>query len=113
MNDRQLTVCAIALFADGFDHEQISKALDLRYERCVELVTAGGNEQFRGTMGPLKNCPYGKDRVVSRRDDQGNVAATVSFADMGTLAPRVPVGAVPDLTRHAPIRPCVPFSRRL
>ena len=44
MNDRKLTVCAIALFADGFDHEQISKALDLPYERCVELVTAGASE---------------------------------------------------------------------
>ena len=77
MNERQLTVCAIALFADGFSNVQIAKALAVSKDRAQELIEQGASEQRNGTMGYMKNCPHGEHHVVSVRDDQGNILNTV------------------------------------
>ena len=77
MNERQLNVCAIALFADGWSYEQIAKALGVDRKRAVELTCAGADEQRNGTMGYMKNCPAGEGFVVGVRDDEGNVTKAV------------------------------------
>ncbi len=51
MNERQLTVSAIALFADGFSHTQIADALGVDTDRAAELTATGADEQSTGTMG--------------------------------------------------------------
>ena len=73
MNERQLTVSAIALFADGFSHTQIANALGVDTDRAAQLAATGAREQASGTMGHVKSCPYGKDQVVISRDDEGQV----------------------------------------
>lgn len=77
MNERQLTVCASALFCDGCDKFQVAKALDVDDERAQELIERGAAEQTNGTMGKMQNCPGEKGYVVSQRDDDGNVIKTV------------------------------------
>ena len=77
MNERQLTVCAIALFADGFSNVQIAEALGVDSNRAQQLTERGAEEQATGTMGHMRNCPYGKDRIVSRRGDDGRIVGTV------------------------------------
>ena len=54
MTERQLTVCAIALFADGFDKAQIARALGVDADRAQELIERGADEQSAGTMGHMK-----------------------------------------------------------
>ena len=53
MNERQLTVCAIALFADGYTQQQIAAALGVDYDEAVRLCEAGAAEQAAGTMGHM------------------------------------------------------------
>ena len=77
MNERQLTVCAIALCADGFSNVQIAEALGVDKDRAEDLIESGADEQRVGTMGHMRHCPSGKDRVVSRRDDEGQATSTV------------------------------------
>ena len=52
MDERQQTVCAIALFADGYSQRQIAEALGVDYDEAVRLCEAGAAEQSAGTMGP-------------------------------------------------------------
>ena len=80
MNERQQIVCAIALFADGHSFEQIAEALDVPRERAVELIHNGADEQRRGTMGYMKNCPAGEDKVVAQRNNDGNPTRTAKRA---------------------------------
>ena len=77
MNERQQRVCAIALFADGWEHKQIGAALGVDEERTTELVNAGAEEQRNNTMGNMRNCPAGDGRVVSARDENGDILRTV------------------------------------
>ena len=51
MNERQRTVCAIALFADGFTIVQIAAALGVDIDRAQGLMDIGAEEQAAGTMG--------------------------------------------------------------
>ncbi len=51
MNHRQLTVCAIALFADGYSRDQIAEALNLESEEAQKFIEAGANAQAAGEMG--------------------------------------------------------------
>lgn len=55
MNTRQRTVCAIALWADGWSHQQIAKALNVTEEEATELTARGAAEQGKGTMGYMKS----------------------------------------------------------
>ena len=57
MDERQLTVCAIALFADGYTHAEIAQAFGVNEDRASELAIKGSNEQAAGTMGHMENNP--------------------------------------------------------
>ena len=50
MTEREMTVCAIALFADGYSYERIARALGVSRDRAVELATAGAEAQSAGKM---------------------------------------------------------------
>ena len=63
MTKRQLMVCAIALFADGYSRRHIAQALNLTEDQAQELINAGADEQGNGTMGHMRNGP------VQYRDD--------------------------------------------
>ena len=55
MNSRQKTVCAIALWADGYSHRQIAEALRITPDEATELTARGAQEQSEGTMGHMKS----------------------------------------------------------
>ena len=80
MNERQLKVCAIALFCDGWSGEQIACALGVDEQRAQELIEAGADEQAGGTMGYMSSCPAGEGELVSRRSDAGEILGKVPKA---------------------------------
>ena len=63
MDERQLTVCAIALFADGYSSRQIGRALQVDQDRAQELISAGADAQAAGEMGHMKQGrnPWSRD----------------------------------------------------
>ena len=63
MNERQLTVCAAALWADGWSARQIAEALDVTRERAQELAEAGADAQAAGDIGFMKSgrAPTSRD----------------------------------------------------
>ena len=68
MNERQLQVCAIALFADGWSQRQIAEALGVDADRAQELIEKGAKEQNAGRMGfmessrdPVTGAPLSRD----------------------------------------------------
>ena len=58
MDDRQLTVCAIALFADGYSKQQVAEALGVDVDRAQALIRAGADAQAAGTMGQMEQGPW-------------------------------------------------------
>ena len=54
MNERQLQVCAIALFVDGWSQRQIADALGVDRARAQKLIEEGAMEQNKGRMGYMK-----------------------------------------------------------
>ena len=75
MNKRQKFVCAIALFADGWSHDQIATALQVTREDAVKLVDAGAAAIRKGTLGQIKNTEH-DGQVVAIRADDGTVLET-------------------------------------
>ena len=63
MNERQLTVCAAALWADGWSTRQIAEALQVTTERAQELTGAGADAQAAGDIGFMKagHAPNSRD----------------------------------------------------
>jgi transposase len=65
MDERQLIVCAIALFCDGYSPRQVSEALGVSIERARELTAAGSDAQATSQMGYMKSHPrigpWGRD----------------------------------------------------
>jgi len=55
MIKRQQTVCAIALFSDGYSFRQIAEALEVDIEQAKGLVDAGAEAQRRGDMVYMPN----------------------------------------------------------
>ena len=64
MDERQLTVCAIALFADGYSKRQIAAALGADEDRAQRLAERGAEEQAAGTMGHMAQYlePWSRDK---------------------------------------------------
>ena len=64
MDERQLTVCAIALFADGYSRRQIAVALGVDEEYAQQLAEQGAAEQAAGTMGHMAQYlePWSRDK---------------------------------------------------
>ena len=58
MTERELEVCAIALFANGASFEAIAIALNVDRDRAANLAGAGGNTQAAGKMGYMKPSRY-------------------------------------------------------
>lgn len=73
MNERQLTVCAIALFRDGFSRKQITDALSVTAKRASELIQKGDAEMRAQTMGDMEATMHEGEHVMERNDD-GTVA---------------------------------------
>ena len=63
MDEWQQTVCAIALFADGYSTYQIAKALGVTVERAQELIEAGATAQSKCEMGHMAQHrePWSRD----------------------------------------------------
>ena len=57
LDERQKIVAASALWADGYNHEQIAAALDVDFDTAVELTFRGADQQSAGTMGHMRNNP--------------------------------------------------------
>ena len=53
MDERQLTLCAVALFADGYSKDQIGTALGVDSERAQQLIELGADAQSAGEMGQM------------------------------------------------------------
>ncbi len=77
MNERQLKVCAIALFCDGWSNKQAAYALGVNERRAQQLIETGANEQASGTMGRMRNCPVGEGMIVGERGDTGEILKKV------------------------------------
>ena len=63
MTDWQQTICAIALFADGYSKYQVAEALDVDVDRAQRLIDAGADAQAAGKMGHMKQRrePWSRD----------------------------------------------------
>ena len=63
MDEWQQTICAIALFADGYSKYQVAEALGVDAERAQELIVAGANAQAASQMGHMKQHrePWSRD----------------------------------------------------
>ncbi len=53
MDEWQLTICAIALFADGYSQTQIASALGVDPNEAQRLIQAGADAQAAGRMGHM------------------------------------------------------------
>lgn len=60
MTEGQKTVCAIALFANGYSRPQVARALGEGERRVQELVEAGAAEQSRGGMGYMESSTWAR-----------------------------------------------------
>ena len=69
MNERQLTVCAIALYRDGFSHKQITQALRVTAKRTSELIRKGDAEMHGKTMGCMESTTHEGVEDFERNDD--------------------------------------------
>ena len=65
MDERQMTVCAIALFVDGYSKYQVADALGVDIDRAQELIEAGADAQANGEMGQMARhrAPWSRDAV--------------------------------------------------
>ena len=65
MDDWQKSICAIALFADGYSKYQISEALGVDSDQAQRLIDAGAAAQRHGEMGYMKQhrAPWVRDPV--------------------------------------------------
>ena len=63
MDEWQLTICAIALFADGYSQAQIAAALGLDPNEAQRLISAGAAAQAAGHMGHMAQHrePWSRD----------------------------------------------------
>ena len=63
MDEWQLTICAIALFADGYSKTQIAGALGVDPNEAQRLIEAGADAQAAGLMGhiPQHREPWSRD----------------------------------------------------
>ena len=60
MTEGQKKVCAIALFANGYNRPQVSKALGEPEDRVQELVEVGADDQRTGRMGFMRSSIWAK-----------------------------------------------------
>ena len=80
MIERQLIVCAGALWADGWSHDQIADALEVSREEAVELSGRAARQQAARKMGSMHSCPAADEgMIVSARDDNGNPIRSVKL----------------------------------
>ena len=65
MDEWQMTVCAIALYADGYSPRQVGEGLDVDAVRAQKLISAGADAQARGDMGHMtQHCePWSRDQT--------------------------------------------------
>ena len=63
MDEWQQTICAIALFADGYSQHQVAEALGVDADTAQRLIEAGAGAQAAGKMGHMKqgNPPWSRD----------------------------------------------------
>ncbi len=53
VDERQRTICAIALFANDYSWEEIAAALGVTHDEATKLAADGADEQAAGTMGRM------------------------------------------------------------
>ena len=74
MDERQMMVCATALYFDGYSKRQIAEALGIDQDRAQELAELGGEAQGKGEMGRMeanKNYkPWGRDTEEGGQEGQ-------------------------------------------
>ena len=58
MTEDQKILCAIALFANGYNRPQAAKVLGENEDRVQELVEAGADAQRDGYMGFMKSSVW-------------------------------------------------------
>lgn len=58
MTEKELEVCAIALFANGASYESICRALNIGIDRAGKLAAAGAAAQSASKMGYMKSSRY-------------------------------------------------------
>ena len=73
MDEWQMTVCAIALFADGYSKYQIGEALGIDPDRAQQLIQAGADAQAREEMGQMDQHrpPWSRDPERLEQVTQG------------------------------------------
>lgn len=62
MDKWQQTVCAIALWANGYTTRQVAEALNVDADTAQDLLEEGASAQAAGKMGHMKQGPI----VVAR-----------------------------------------------
>ena len=70
LTERQKMVCAIALWADNYNQDQIAKALDIDRDESVRLTSEGASAMSRGTLGYMKQTLNSEGKAFARNDDE-------------------------------------------
>ena len=59
MNENQLRICALALFANGEDHPLgVANALGVSREKAVALANAAADESAKSRIGNMESSRY-------------------------------------------------------
>ena len=77
MTDRELYVCVLALFDDGWPYSRIAKSLGITEQEAVDFATEVGGRGVEG-LRPNRNATKDEDGLVIVRDESGVIVDHVT-----------------------------------
>ena len=72
MTDRELYVCILALFDDGWPYPRIAESLGITEQEAIDFATEVGGRGVEG-LRPNRNATKDEDGLVIRRDESGAI----------------------------------------
>lgn len=76
MTDRELYVCVLALFDDGWPYPRIAKSLGITEKEAEEFATEMGGRGVEG-LRPNRNATKDENGLVIVRDESGAIVERV------------------------------------
>ena len=76
MTDRELYVCVLALFDDGWPYPRIAKSLGITEEEAIDFAHGKGGRGVEG-LRPNRNATKDESGLVIVRDETGAIVERV------------------------------------